>query len=276
MSEQTTKPDGSEELENKNITEDIELTGLKAFEALVEDNESFNEEFKTKASTIFESAMNSAKKKLKEEAEKEKEDKLKAEEEEKEKEKEELQESINKYITYAAEEWIKSNQVAIDSSLRLSITEDFMSGLKNLFEEHYIDVPESKVDLLEQTSARADELETKFEEAQKELNKQKMIVEDFQRKEIIAESTKNLTDSQREKFEELVESVDFESSEKFTKKVTVLLESFNSHKPEKQIEKKLDEHGQTIVEDTSEGDEIQEEIDPDVAAVIKAISSNKR
>lgn len=284
MSEENKKDQtaGSEELEKKDITEGIELTGLEAFEALVEENESFTEDFKTKSSTIFESALNTAKKKVKEEmekkAEKEKEEKEEEEEEGKKKDKEELQESINNYLTYAVENWIEKNSVAIDSSLRLSITEDFMSGLKNLFTEHYIDVPEGKTDILEETSKRADDAETSLNEASAKIKKLQNTVEDFQRKDIVAEATSKLTESQKEKFDELVESVDFETTEKFTKKVTVLLESFTANKS-KETEKseKRDDKGNLIVEDTTSGDDdkTEDNSDPFINSVVSALSKKK-
>lgn len=276
MSESTnTNTAGSEELENKDVTESIELTGIKAFEALVEDNEAFTEEFKTKASTIFESAVNTVKKELKEEQDKKKEEEDEEKKKEDEEKEEKVKEDIDKYLTYAVENWMSENKVAIDSSLKTSLSEDFLSGLRNLFTEHYIDVPESKVDLLEETSKRADDLETALEDSNKKLESLNSVIESFQRKEILTEATRDLTDSQREKFEELVESVDFENQEKFKKKVTVLIESFDSSATTKKVEKK-DEEGKLITEDTTAGEEEDDvTADPRMEAVLKALGNKK-
>ena len=133
----------------------------KDVEALVSADADLSEEFKEKAATIFETAV---KTRL---AEKEMKMKKKMEDEMEKKTasiKEELVEKVDSYLNYVVEEWVKDNELAVESGIRSEIAEDFISGLKNLFKEHYIDVPEEKYDVLEAMAQEKEELEKKLNE----------------------------------------------------------------------------------------------------------------
>ena len=152
-----------------------------------------------------------------------------------------------------------------------------MSGLKGLFEEHYVEVPEGKIDLLEEASDKNALLATQLEDSNTESKRLADLVEDFQRKEIVTEATKDMTDSQKEKFGELVESVDFNTAEKFKKKVIVLSESFDTSTDDKTVTEELGDDGKVVVEDTTVGDEVDKPIsdDPTIAAAVKALGNKK-
>jgi hypothetical protein len=191
-------------------------------EALVSSDD-LSEEFQGKAATIFEAAV---KTKVAGEI-----DRLEAEytqslEEETASVKSELVEKVDGYLNYVVENWMEENRVAIETGLRAEIAESFMGALKGVFVEHYIDVPESKIDLVDDLADQVVELEealTKETEANIRLNES---IQTFQRSEIIAESTKDLAATEVEKLKELVEDVDFEDIDTFTKKVATLKESY--------------------------------------------------
>ena len=191
-------------------------------EALVSSDD-LSEEFQGKAATIFEAAV---KTKVASEI-----DRLEAEytqslEEETASVKSDLVEKVDGYLNYVVENWMEENRVAIEAGLRTEIAESFMGALKGVFVEHYIDVPESKVDLVDDLADQVVELEealNKETEANIRLNES---IQTFQRSEIIAESTKDLAATEVEKLKELVEDVDFEDIDTFTKKVATLKESY--------------------------------------------------
>ena len=191
-------------------------------EALVSSDD-LSEEFQGKAATIFEAAV---KTKVAGEI-----DRLEAEytqslEEETASVKSELVEKVDGYLNYVVENWMEENRVAIETGLRAEIAESFMGALKGVFVEHYIDVPESKINLVDDLADQVVELEeslTKETEANIRLNES---IQTYQRSEIIAESTKDLAATEVEKLKELVEDVDFEDIDTFTKKVATLKESY--------------------------------------------------
>jgi len=220
-----------EEDEEEDDEEDMEETKGKVkesydfqadLEALVSSDD-LSEEFQGKAATIFEAAV---KTKVASEI-----DRLEAEytqslEEETASVKSDLVEKVDGYLNYVVENWMEENRVAIEAGLRTEIAESFMGALKGVFVEHYIDVPESKVDLVDDLADQVVELEealNKETEANIRLNES---IQTFQRSEIIAESTKDLAATEVEKLKELVEDVDFEDIDTFTKKVATLKESY--------------------------------------------------
>jgi len=224
----TAKDDEEDEEEDE---EDMEETKGKVkesydfqadLEALVSSDD-LSEEFQGKAATIFEAAV---KTKVASEI-----DRLEAEytqslEEETASVKSDLVEKVDGYLNYVVENWMEENRVAIEAGLRTEIAESFMGALKGVFVEHYIDVPESKVDLVDDLADQVVELEealNKETEANIRLNES---IQTFQRSEIIAESTKDLAATEVEKLKELVEDVDFEDIDTFTKKVATLKESY--------------------------------------------------
>ncbi len=202
---------------------ETEIDLSKDVEALVSADADLSEEFKEKAATIFETAV---KTRL---AEKEKEIQAKSEKEVEEKVsavKEELVEKVDSYLNYVVEEWIKDNQLAIDRGIKSEISEDFISGLKTLFKEHYIDVPEEKYDVLEAMAAEKEELEKKLnEEIAKNVELSKSNFS-FSKEKIFSEASEGLADTETEKLKELAENIEFKDEQDFSKKLDTIKESY--------------------------------------------------
>ena len=185
--------------------------------------ENLSEEFVQKASTIFEAAVIARAEEVIAEAEVALTEQFEAAVEEI---KEDLAAKVDDYLNYMVEEWMKENEIAIEQGLRAEIVEDFITGLKGLFEEHYIDIPADKVDVIGELTEKVDELESalneqisKGVELTKELNEQKKI-------EAIYTACEGLTQTQVEKLKSLAEGVEFNTEEEFASKLTTLKESY--------------------------------------------------
>ena len=140
--------------------------------------------------------------------------------------KDELTEKVDTYLNYVVDEWTKENELAIERGLKGEIAEDFISGLKQLFEDHYIDVPDEKYDVLEAQSEKIAELEEKVnEEIQKNVSMSQQNSE-LVREQVIAEVSEDLADTEIEKFKSLTEDVDFADEESFREKLSTLKESY--------------------------------------------------
>ena len=202
-----------------NVKEDID--------ALVE-GEELSEDFKSKASTIFEAAvhqkvMEIASSKV-EEMEKEYQSEL---QEEIVSFRDELTDKVDGYLNYVVEEWMKENELALESSLRSEITEEFMGGLKDLFKEHYIEVPEEKVDIVENLFDKVEDLECQLNDKVQENIKVKNELNEYRKDKILEEVCDDLADTQSEKMKSLVEGVSYEDdSEKFEEKVKTIKENY--------------------------------------------------
>ena len=203
-----------------NVKEDIE--------ALVQ-GEELSEDFKAKASTIFEAAV--YQKVL--EAVTQKTEELEEESNQKLQEeiisfRDELTEKVDGYLNYVVEEWMKENELALDSSLRSEITEEFITGLKGLFTEHYIEVPEEKVDMVENLFDRVEELETKLNGKIEENVKVTSELNEYRKNKIVEEVSNDLADTQSEKLKTLTEGVSIEEGdvEDFESKVKQIKESY--------------------------------------------------
>ena len=235
-------------------------------DALVGDSD-LSEEFKQKAATIFEAAI---KAKVKEESQRlqgEYETKLK---EDTETHKAELVEKVDSYLNYVVEEWMQENKIAIERGIKGEIAEDFIGGLKKLFEDHYIDVPDEKYNVLEDQASKIEDLEKKLnEEIEKNVNLNKSNGE-LKKEEIIAKSSEDLTDVQKEKFNKLAEEVEYSNEEDFTSKVKTIKESYFGAKEEAKS---------NDIDDVAVGDG-SEQVDPadltnSMAAYTAAISKTK-
>ena len=246
--------------------EESELDIKADVDALVGDSD-LSEEFKQKAATIFEAAI---KAKVKEESQRlqgEYETKLK---EDTETHKAELVEKVDSYLNYVVEEWMQENKIAIERGIKGEIAEDFIGGLKKLFEDHYIDVPDEKYNVLEDQASKIEDLEKKLnEEIQKnvELNKSNG---ELKKEEIIKKSSEDLTDVQKEKFNKLAEEVEYSNEEDFTSKVKTIKESYFGAKEEAKS---------NDIDDVAVGDG-SEQVDPadltnSMAAYTAAISKTK-
>lgn len=194
------------------------------------DGEELSEQFKEKVSTIFEAAVNFKLNELAEELHAEYETKLTEEverlEEQQIVELEELTNKIDQYLNYVVEQWIKENEVAVEASLRSEVTEDFIAGLKNLFSEHYIDIPDDKVNVVEELATRVEELEAKLNESINENIDLKKSINEMASEEIFAEISEGLTVSQSEKLKKLAEGVIFEDIDSFKKKLQIVKENY--------------------------------------------------
>ena len=212
----------------KEETEDETIDVSADVDALVKD-EDLSEEFKSKAATIFEAAVNSKVKEAKKKMMAGYEEKLK---EESEKAKGELVEKVDSYLAYVVEEWMKENELALERGIKGEIAEDFISGLKKLFEEHYISVPDEKYDVLEDQASKIESLEKKLnEEIEKnvELNKENS---ESKRASIVAEMGEDLAETSKEKFNKLAEEVEYKNEEDFKAKVATIKESYFGAKKE--------------------------------------------
>ena len=200
----------------------FELDVSDDIKALLEGTE-LSEEFAEKAKTIFEAAV---KAKLKEEY-----DKLVkhfAEETEKKVEeiKKELSEEGNGTVNYAIGQWKEENKIAIDQGIKTEITEDFIAGLKNLFEEHYISIPDDKVDVVEGMADQIREMETRLDEQVKANVKLQNRLDESARVVVLNNVSEGLADTQKEKLAALAEGIEFTTEEEFTKKVNTIKESY--------------------------------------------------
>jgi len=203
-----------EKIKSINVKEDVD--------ALVA-GEDLSEEFKDKAATIFEAAVKS---KIRSEVVRMEEGYAVALEEATETIKEELSEKVDGYLGYVVEEWMKENELAVERGLKGEIAEDFISGLKQLFEDHYIDVPDEKYDVLEAQSEKIAELEEKLNGMIEENVEKKKVVESLTREQITSEVSHDLAATEVEKFKSLTEDVDFVTEDSFRAKLDTLKESY--------------------------------------------------
>jgi len=187
------------------------------------DGEELSEEFKEKAATIFEAAVKS---KLRSEVERIESAKTQEIAEEINTARDELTEKVDAYMNYVVEEWMKENEIAIERGLKGEIAEDFISGLKSLFEEHYIDVPDEKYDILGTQSEKIDELEAKLNEQIEKTAAIKKQNDSLIRESVFAEVASDLADTEVEKFKSLAEDVEFTDEDSFKGKLDTLKESY--------------------------------------------------
>ena len=261
----TTKPsDASPDDQNnpvggtKTMKEDID--------AMFADDETISEEFKSKVSTIFEARVQDRISQIAEETEARYAGML---EEAVEAVKTDLTEKVNDYLSYVVEQWIADNEIAIESGLRSELTEDFIGGLRNLFAEHYIDVPAEKVDLVEELAAKVEDLEGKLnEEIERGIDLKKSLVES-RKEEITRVASEGLTDTQVEKIKSLAESVEFSTEEEYQSKLETIRENYFPSGVKKAAQEDLHEQ----VEDGSE--KVVASADPYIASVMQAISKTK-
>ena len=202
------------DIDSIDVTDDVN--------ALVE-GEDLSEEFTAKATTIFEAAVKS---KLRSEVERLDIEKTHEVAEEVETFKNELTEKVDSYLDYVVKEWMQENELAIDRGLKGEIAEDFITGLKALFEEHYIDVPDEKYDILEGQAQKIEDLESKLNETIEKMTEMNKEKSSLVREQVIAKVSTDLAETEKEKFEGLVEDVEFNGEEDFTSKLNTLKENY--------------------------------------------------
>ena len=234
-------PDYKEEIE-VNVDEDV---------AALVDGEELSEAFKTKAATIFEAAVKSKiskiRKQIREESKKEQDERIDSMQEE-------MTENMDKYLSYATKEWMTENKLSVEAGVRNEVTESFISGLKKLFEEHYIDVPEEKEDVFESLVIEVSELEAKLDEQTdkhmdtvKELNTYKAA-------SVFKTVSEGMVDTDIEKFTELTEDVDYDTDEQYAEKLNVIKNSyFKSDKKEVSDNKETAGTNNPVVSGSSDG-----------------------
>mgnify|MGYP001488939392 CR=1 FL=1 len=191
--------------------------------ALVSEEATLSEEFKQKAETIFETAINS---KLADEIDRLEEKYNEEITAEVENTKADLVEKVDNYLNYVVENWMKENELAIQTGLRTEIAEDFMNKLKDVFEESYIAVPEGKTDLVDELADTVDDLENRLNDTTQDAIEMAEELEGYKRDAIIREASKDLAETQVEKLKGLVEKIDFEDEETFSQKVATVKESY--------------------------------------------------
>ena len=205
----------------------VEVDFKDDLKALVAEEATLSDEFKQKAETIFEAAINT---KVNAEIDRLEEKYNEELAEEIESTKADLVEKVDNYLNYVVENWMEENKLAIQNGLRTEIAEDFMTKLKDLFEESYIEVPEGKVDMVDDLADQVEELEKTVNESTKKAIDMAVELESYKRDAIIREATKDLAETQVEKLKKLAENVDFEDEETFTQKVAQLKESYFAKK----------------------------------------------
>ena len=232
-------------------------------DALIAGEKDLTEEFKAKAATIFEAAIKSKVKEIAEEMETDYNNKL---EQESAKAKSELTEKVDSYLAYVVEEWMKENEIALERGIKGEIAEDFINGLKKLFEDHYIDVPDEKYNVLEDQAGKIEKLEKDLnEQIEKnvELNKE---VGTKVREEIKAKVSEDLADTAKEKFAKLAESIEYSNAKDYQKKLETVKESYFGKKNE--AKENLDDVA-------ADGEGVNPDLSKSMAAYSAAISKTK-
>ena len=249
--------------EEETVEETVEIDVEDDVNALL-GGEELSEEFRAKAKTIFEAAINSKVTAIREEIVREHEEKLSEEVEEI---KVELQERVDSYLEYVADEWFVENQLAVENGLKADMTESFLEGMKGLFEEHYVEIPEEKYDVLKSMVEKLDDMETKLnEQIEKNINLNGRLAESVA-DGILESVSDGLAATQKEKLASLAESVEFESDEEYREKLETLKESYFPHKGARPTSK---------TENLTEGEASSpEDISGSMAQYVKTLSAFK-
>jgi len=261
--------DEEEEQEEGAEEKEIKASYKEEIDLLVNSTEGLTEDFKNKASTIFEAAFTS---KIRETTEKLEEQYQVQLVEETDAIRADLVEKVDSYLDYVVNEWVEDNEVAIDSGLRTEITEDFMGALKTLFTEHYIEVPESKVDLFDTLEKESSELNNELQESKSEIETLKEEIESLNREKVLAEASEDLTTTQAVKLASLVEGIEFVDVDTFTRKVETIKDSIFSGK---HIEEQNEKTEDGIIESTEiveEGNDTKSDLSPTMQKYSDALS----
>jgi len=250
-------------MENKKLKkEDLEIDVKEDMDALVS-GEDLSEEFKTKASTIFEAAVSAKvisevnsridelETSYKKEISEAKEEHLST-----------VTEKVDGYLNYVTEEWMKENELAVEKGIRSELVEDFMSGLKNLFTEHYIDIPEEKVDLVDDLFEKVEELEQKLDESINTSVDIKKELAEYKKAETLREVSEDLADTEKEKLGKLADGINFEDKSQYSEKLEVIKENYF---PKQQSE--------TITEELENTEEEQNSSESNVDPVMSKYAS---
>ena len=223
MKEEEAEIEGEEIAEDKAEDSEMNIDLSDDVKALVSTDADLSEEFKEKAATIFETAVKTRIKEQVKILEAQYDEKLSKETETV---KESMVEKVDSYLNYVVEEWMKENELAVERGIRTEIAEDFITGLKTLFKEHYIDVPEEKYNVLDDLTAQKEDLEAKLnEQIEKNVDLTKKVSE-FDKASALAEVTADLADTEKEKFAAMAENIEYDSADKFKEKLETVKESY--------------------------------------------------
>ena len=266
LTEEDDEEEGEEEekpMESKKLKkEDLEIDVKDDIEAIT-NGEDLSEDFKTKASTIFEAAVSAKVLSEVNQRIEELEDNYKKEiTEAKEEHLSTVTEKVDGYLNYVVEEWMKENELAVEKGIRSELVEDFMTGLKNLFTEHYIDIPEEKVDLVDDLFEKVEELEQKLDESINTSVDIKKELAEYKREETLREVSEDLADTEKEKLGKLAEGIDFEDKSQYSEKLEVIKENYF---PKQQSE--------TITEELENTEKEQDSSEPDVDPIMSKYTS---
>ena len=217
-----TKPTGDMSAQNK-ASVSTKGGAMKEHIDAMFNGEELSEDFKTKATTVFEAAVNSIVEEQVTALEEEFETKLNEATEELASS---LVEKVDQYLDYVVEQWIKDNEVAIESSLKIEVMEGFMKSMKKVFEENYIEIPDEKVDVVETLASKSEELEASLDATINENIELKKQLEGYVKQEILHKVAEGLTVTQTDKFLSLAEGIDFDDQESFEKKLEIVKENY--------------------------------------------------
>jgi len=260
--------DEEEDEKEEAVTKKAKGSYKEDLDLLINSTEGLTEDFQDKAATIFEAAFTS---KIHETTEKLEEKYQVQLVEETDAIRSDLVEKVNSYLDYAVDEWVKDNEVAVDGGLRTEITEDFMGALKTLFTEHYIEVPESKVDLFDTLEKESVRLNDELQESKSGTEALKEEIETLNREKVLGEASDDLTTTQAVKLASLVEGIEFVDIDTFTRKVETIKDSIFSGK---QIEESTEEE-KGIIETTEiveEGADLASDLSPTMQKYSDALS----
>ena len=275
----TTKPSAASSDTQLKMREEEEIEGTVVSEyrvnakddidALFADDQNISEEFKSKVTTIFEARVIDRIQQIEEQTEAKYAGML---EEAIESVRTQLEEKVDDYVNYVVEQWLEENAIAIESGLRAELAEDFISGLHKLFAENYINVPEDKVELVDELATKVEQLESKLnEEIEKSIGYKKSLIE-ATKQEVTRSVCEGLTETQVEKIKSLAESVEFSTEEEYENKLETIRENYFPSGVKKADEEQL--HEQVSPEDAGETKK-QVSADPYVSSVVNAISKTK-
>ena len=250
------KEDEEEKEESKTVNKEAVEQRVKSIDisadvaALTSGDDSLSEDFKTKAATIFEAAVKS---KVKSEIERLEDEYSSELTEAKEKVKEQLVTKVDNYLNYVVEQWMADNELAIEKGIKGEIAEDFIGGLKQLFEDHYIDVPDEKYDILEAKEKELEDLKSKVNEMVEKSVEDKTVIDSFTKDEIFESTVDGMADTEKEKMKSLVEDISFEGADAYKTKLDTIKESYFGTKKEAPAETT---NVDAINEDSNEGNTV--------------------
>ena len=257
------KDDKKSDDKEESKKEEKEIDVKEHVDALIAGEADLSEEFKDKAATIFETAIKSKVKEVAEHIEADYNNKFDKEMSEA---KDQLVEKVDSYLTYVVEQWMKENEIALERGIKGEIAEDFIGGLKKLFEDHYIDVPDEKYNVLEAQAAKVEDLQKALDEQIAKNVELNTGAKELMRKEIVSEASADLADTSKEKFVKLVEEIEYSSNEDFKKKVETVKTSYFGKSV---VSEDLDDVAAT------DGNSLNEDLSSSMAAYTAAISKTK-